>query len=155
MMYAYLLSLHSLMRWLVLLSLVVTIVRAYSAWRSGLVFTPFDNALRHWTATIAHIQLLIGLWLYLISPIVDYFLHNYTTAVHLREIRFFGMEHGLMMLIAIGVITVGSAKAKRKRTDAEKFKTIAIWFSVALLIIFISIPWAFSPLVSRPHFRPF
>lgn len=154
-MYSTLLSLHSLVRWLVLTSLIIAILIAFKGWSSKKEFSRLDNSVRHWTATIAHIQLIIGLWLYFISPIIDYFLHNYKEAVHLREIRFFGMEHSLMMLIAIVLITIGSAKAKRKQTDTEKFKTMAIWFSIGLLIILTSIPWPFSPLASRPYFRPF
>ncbi|WP_255501623.1 hypothetical protein [Olivibacter sp. SDN3] len=111
--------------------------------------------MRHWIATIVHIQLLFGLGLYVISPLVNYFLHHFKEAVHLREIRFFGMEHSLMMLIAVVVITIGSAKAKRKPTAVEKYKTMAIWFTVGLFIILTSIPWSFSPLTSRPSFRPF
>lgn len=154
-MYSTLLTLHSLVRWLVLTSLLFAIYRAYHGWFTKKAYSPFDNSVRHWTATIAHIQLMIGLVLYFISPIVNYFLHNYAEAVHQREIRFFGMEHSLMMLIAIIVITIGSAKAKRKPTDREKFKTMALWFTVGLLIILTSIPWAFSPLASRPNFRAF
>jgi len=154
-MYSTLLSLHSLMRWLVLASLIIALVVAYSGWFSKRKFSKFDNAVRHWTATIAHIQLVIGLWLYFVSPIINYFLRSYKDAVHQREIRFFGMEHSLMMITAIVIITIGSAKAKCKQTDTEKFKTTAIWFSLALLIILTMIPWTFSPLASRPYFRQF
>jgi len=76
-------------------------------------------------------------------------------AVHQREIRFFGMEHIIMMAIAITLITTGAAKVRRKPTDREKFKTMAIWFTMALIIILASIPWKFSPLTSRPYFRHF
>ncbi|UBM58564.1 hypothetical protein LAG90_17310 [Marinilongibacter aquaticus] len=154
-MYPTLLALHSLVRWFVLMSLLFSLYRAYRGWFGKKAFTKFDNSLRHWTATIAHIQLLIGLGLYFISPIVDYFLHNFGEAVHQREIRFFGMEHSLVMCTAIVLITIGSAKAKRKSTDIEKFKTMAIWYSLVLLLILSSIPWAFSPLTSRPNFRGF
>lgn len=154
-MYSALLSLHSLVRWLVLTSLIIAIFIAFKGWFSKKKFSRFDNSVRHWTATIAHIQLIVGIWLYFISPVIDYFLHNYKEAVHLRQIRFFGMEHSLMMLTAIVLITIGSAKAKRKQTDTEKFKVMAIWFSIGLLIILASIPWAFSPYASRPYFRPF
>ncbi|HEY0244015.1 MAG TPA: hypothetical protein VGC01_00500 [Mucilaginibacter sp.] len=65
------------------------------------------------------------------------------------------MEHIIMMLTAIIIITIGSAKAKRKPSAKEKFKTMAIWYTVALLIILSSVPWSFSPLISRPNFRPF
>ncbi|MFN8284236.1 MAG: hypothetical protein U0U67_13540 [Chitinophagales bacterium] len=118
-------------------------------------FTAFDNRVRHTTATIAHIQLIIGLWLYGISPVVRYFLANFKEAIHQREIRFFGMEHITVMLVAMVVITIGSAMAKRKPTDLQKFKTMAIWFTFGLLLILSSVPWKFSPLISRPYFRAF
>jgi hypothetical protein len=154
-MYPIVLSLHSLIRWLVLTTLLFAIFRAYHGWLSKKIFSRSDDAIRHWTATIAHIQLVFGLWLYFISPIVDYFLHNYKDAVHQRQIRFFGMEHSLMMMTAIVVITIGSAKAKRKQMDNEKFRTMAIWLTIGLLIILANVPWPFSPLVNRPYFRPF
>lgn len=154
-MYLILLPLHSLVRWLVLLSLVFAIYRSYRGWLGQKTYTEFDERTRMITTTIAHIQLVIGLWLYFISPIVNYFLHNFKEGVHERLIRFFGMEHITMMLIAITIITIGAAKAKRKTTDIEKFKTIAVWFTISLLIIFFSIPWSFSPLTSRPLFRAF
>ena len=154
-MYPFLLALHSLFRWLVLSSLTSVICRAYTGWFLKKPFSKTDNAIRHWTATIAHIQLVFGLCLYAISPVVHYFLSNYSEAVHNRQIRFFGMEHSSVMLVAIIIITIGSAKAKRKTTDREKFRTMAIWYSVGLLLILSSVPWAFSPLVSRPYFRAF
>lgn len=152
-MYSNLLVVHSLVRWLVLASLVFSLYRAYRGWLGNRPFTRFDHAVRHNTATIAHIQLIAGLWLYFISPVVNYFWANFGTAVHAREIRFFGMEHITVMLSAIVVITIGSAKAKRKMSDQEKFKTMAIWYSAALLLILTSVPWPFSPLVSRPWWR--
>ena len=155
LMYSIFLSLHSLVRWFVLISLLTAIFAAYQGWLSDRVFSKRDHLIRHWTATIAHIQLIIGLWLYFISPVIDYFLHDYKDAVHQRETRFFGMEHGVMMMTAIVIITIGSAKAKPKQTDKEKFRTMALWFTVGLLIILISIPWPFSPFAQRPLYRNF
>ncbi len=154
-MYSFLLYLHSLVRWLVLVSLIWSLYKAFQGRRQQLPFTSKDNTLRHVTATICHIQLILGLWLYFISPLVYYFFTNFKEAVHHREIRFFGMEHITIMLIAITIITIGSAKAKRKNTDAEKWKTIWVWYVIGLLLILTSIPWSFSPLISRPLFRGF
>lgn len=154
-MYSALLTTHSLFRWLVLLSLLFAIYRSFRGWFGEKEFSAFDNTTRHWTATTAHIQLTIGVWLYFISPIVEYFLHNFGEAVHMREIRFFGMEHSSMMFIGILIVTIGSMKAKRKASDKEKFKTMAIWYSIGLLIILANIPWSFSPLISRPDYRLF
>lgn len=154
-MYYLLLSTHSLFRWLVLICLLYAIFSAYKGWLENKPFTKYQNNIRYISVTIAHTQLTLGLWLYFISPITNYFMHNYKQAVKLREIRFFGMEHSLMMIIAVTIITIGSAKTKLKKTDKEKFKTMAIWFTIGLLVILTSIPWKFSPLTSRPYFRTF
>lgn len=154
-MYPILLASHSLVRWLVLAGLLYAISRAVHGLQVKRNFTAVDNSVRHWTATIVHIQFLLGLGLYFLSPIVNYFLLHFQDALHQREIRFFGMEHSIMMLLAVAVISTGSAKAKRKTTDGEKFKTVAIWFTVGLLIILSSVPWPFSPFTSRPYFRTF
>lgn len=152
-MYQTLTFYHNIMRWLVLASLIVSLYRAYKGYFTKAVFSTTDNALRHWTATIAHIQLIIGMILYFQSPQVKYFLANFKTAVHDFNMLFFGLIHSSLMLVAIVLITVGSASAKRKDTNASKFKTILVWFSVALIIIIIAVPWPFSPLANRPYFR--
>jgi cytochrome b561 len=154
-MYIILLTIHSLVRWLVLISLLFAIYRAYKGWFTGKPFLKSDETVRLITATIAHIQFGVGIYLYFVSPIVGYFLHQYKDAVKVGEIRFFGMEHSLMMLIAITIISIGSVKVKNKSKDNEKFRTMAIWFTIGLLVILVSIPWPFSPLVSRPYFRTF
>ena len=152
-MYYTLLVIHSAVRWLVLISLLFAIFRGYRGWKTNQSFSPFDNLVRHITATIAQIQLILGLILYTLSPIVAYFFDNFKEAIHERQIRFFGMEHITVMFVAIVLITLGSIKAKRQTTDQAKFKTMAIWYTIALLAILSSVPWQFSPLVSRPYFR--
>ncbi|MBT1702784.1 hypothetical protein [Chryseosolibacter indicus] len=153
-MYLTLLAFHSAFRWLVLLSLCVSIYQAFKGVRNNKLFSKNDNALRHWTATIAHIQLIIGILLYTQSPIVKYFYSNWHEAVNNIDMLFFSIIHFLLMICAIVVVTIGSASAKRKETDHEKFKTMLTWFSVALVLIIIAIPWPFSPLANRPYLRP-
>lgn len=152
-MYQTLTFLHSTFRWLVLLSLLYAIFRAYKGYSSNKEFSETDDSLRHWTATIAHIQLVLGIILYSQSPIIKYFWKNFATAKESPDLLFFGLIHIFLMLFSIVIITIGSAIAKRKTTDKEKFKTMLIWFTVALIIIFIAIPWPFSPLANRPYFR--
>ncbi|RZJ50430.1 MAG: hypothetical protein EOO44_16395 [Flavobacterium sp.] len=152
-MYPTLLFLHSIVRWLVLLSLFYSLIRAYSGFTKKKPFSKTDNSVRHWTATIAHIQLMLGILLYSQSPIIKYFWNNFAEASKDINTVFFGLIHFVLMLIAIILITIGSAVAKRKTVDETKFKTMLIWFSIALLIIFIAIPWPFSPLANRPYFR--
>lgn len=152
-MYQTLTFLHSTFRWLVLLSLLYAVFRAYRGYFSQKVFSKTDNSVRHWTATIAHIQLVLGITLYSQSPIVKYFWKNFNEAKESLDLLFFGLIHIFLMLFSIILITIGSAVSKRKTSDKEKFKTILIYFVLALFIIFIAIPWPFSPLANRPYFR--
>lgn len=154
-MYYYLLIAHSFVRWLVLFFLVYSIYRAFTGFTKNKAFSKTDNAFRHWTATVAHIQLMIGIILYSKSSLVQFFWTNKPLAFHDLEFSFYAVIHLLLMLIAIVILTTGSALVKRKVSDKEKFQTMLIWFSVALLIIFISIPWQFSPLSQRPYLRTF
>lgn len=148
-----LLFLHSLIRWFVLATLLYSLFRAYRGYTYNLVFNKADNAWRHWTATTTHIQLIIGILLYAKSDTVKAFFSGLGSRDHITEPMFFGIIHITFMLSAIVAVTIGSAMAKRKTVDKEKFKTILIWFGAALLLILIAIPWPFSPLAQRPYLR--
>lgn len=150
-MYQILLYLHSLFRWLVLLSLVYSIYRAWRGYALRRTFTGKDNSIRHWTATIAHIQLILGTVLYFKSPFTRAPLKH---TLQSMDLSFFSIIHALLMITAIVLITIGSALSKRKPTDQEKFRTMLVWFTIALLIILLAIPWPFSPFAHRPYFRP-
>src|SRR5690606_37758613 len=125
-MYPILLASHSLVRWLVLASLLYAIIRAYLGWRSKGNFTAMYHSARPGAAAIPHIQFLVCVGLYFIIPIVDYFLHPLQDDLQPREIRFFGMEQSVMMFLAVAVISIGAGNAKRETKDAEKFKIMAI-----------------------------
>jgi hypothetical protein len=139
----------------VLGTLLYALYRAYIGYINKRTFTKADNAIRHWTATTAHIQLMLGILLYSRSPNARLSLHATGANGQMTQPFFFGVLHLLLMLSAIVIITIGSAMAKRKVTDSDKFKTILIWFAIALLVILITIPWPFSPLAQRPYLRSF
>lgn len=152
-MYQTLTFLHSTFRWLVLLSLIYSLYRSWNGLHKAKEFTKTDDSVRHWTATIAHIQLVLGITLYSQSPIIKYFWNNFDIARQNFDLLFFGLIHIFLMLLSIVIITVGSALAKRKIENREKFRTMFIYFLMALVIIFIAIPWPFSPFANRPYFR--
>ncbi|WP_430401825.1 hypothetical protein [Fluviicola sp.] len=152
-MYSTLIFLHSLTRWFVVISLVYAIYRAYSGFKSKKTFSKADNSIRHWTATIAHVQLIIGILVYTQSPGIKYFWKQPKVALQNWDVTFYSLIHALLMLLAIVVLTIGSAKAKRMQTDSDKFRTMLIWFAIAFIIIFCAVPWPFSPLSNRPYFR--
>jgi hypothetical protein len=152
-MYQILLTVHSYWRWLVLISLLFCIIKSFIDFRKGNVYSNFDGLLRKITISIVHIQLILGVLLYTVSPFVKFFFMDISSGLHLREVRFFAIEHSLMMGVSIVLITIGAVKTKRKTDDNQKHRTTLIWFGIALLIILLNIPWEFSPLVNRPSFR--
>lgn len=152
-MYTNLLLLHGLFRWLMLAALLYSLYRAAGGYFAGRAFTRTDNLLRHWTATVAHIQLMLGCAVYFTSPVIAYFRGHFREAVQQKEMAFFGLIHMLLMLTAITFITIGSALAKRKTANRDKFRVMLLWFLLALLIILVAVPWPFSPLARRPYFR--
>lgn len=147
------LSLHSLVRWLVLISFVLLILKSIYKWKHKKSKTSFDGFLVKITLFIFTLQVFIGLYLYSQSPIVHYFLSNFKEAMPETEVRFFGMEHITAMLISYVLVLLGSFKARKINDHRVYFKTIILWFSFALIIIFLSIPWSFSPFTARPEFR--
>lgn len=155
MLYSFLLAFHSFWRWVVLVTLITSVFRAYIGKKDKLLFSRKDDQLRLLTVISGHIQLAVGVVLYALSPIVSYFWNNFGKAVHERQIRFFGMEHITVMISAVFILTVGSSKIKRQDGDYRKHSMMFFWFGIALLLIISSIPWSFSPLTSRPNFRTF
>ncbi|RCH56204.1 hypothetical protein DJ568_05570 [Mucilaginibacter hurinus] len=148
-MYNFLLSTHSLFRWLVVISLSTSIFIACIGLVKNRPFTRVANAFRHWTATIAHLQLVIGTLLYFQSPLV--MANKWPVSNELiNQQDFFRYFHAAMMFTAVIIITIGSAKAKREAADSDRYRTMLRWFCIALLLIIIAIPWPFSPLAARP-----
>ncbi len=152
-MFPVVLAFHSFIRWLLLILLGFAVWKGYIGWKKQSTFSRFNHTLSLVTASAAIIQFIIGAWLYFKSPLVGFFLENFTEAVHMRDNRFFGMEHSFVMTLAIIIIVAGVLKAGKKTDSAEKFRIIAIWFGIGLLLILSSIPWSFSPFTSRPNFR--
>jgi hypothetical protein len=154
-MYTYLLLLHSWWRWAVVLSLLFTLAYLWSGMRRGKPFDSFHSRLQQTTTRIVNIQFLLGLALYVSSPLTRHFLTNFSTALHERELRFFGLEHIVVMLVAVTLVNIGSERAKRATVDREKFRQCFYKFLIAFLLILSSIPWTFSPFTARPSFRFF
>lgn len=150
-----LLALHSLLRWFVLAALLFALYRAYKGWFGKTPYTPTDDKARLFSVIGVHTQLIIGILLFSVSPLISTFFSDFKENVSVKALRFFAMEHNIMMLLAIVLITIGSAKVKRQTTDEAKFKTLAVWFTIGLVIILASIPWPFRAEIGRPYFLPF
>ena len=133
--------LHSVLRWAVLILLVLAIVRAFQK-RSGGTVYPGKDKMALYALIATHTQLLLGLVLYLwLSPLVDF-----DGDMSNRVTRFYTAEHITGMLIAIALITIGYARAKRQAEMNKGWKTIGIFYLLGLVLILVNIPWPFRDL---------
>ena len=107
-------------------------------WKNGSGFGVKGKMINLITLASVHLQLVIGLVLYFISPKVS--LSNvFANDVH----RFYTLEHLVMMVVAIALITIGYSKAKKATKDKAKNRKTFIFFGLGLIIILAGIPWPF------------
>ena len=149
-----LVHLHNLLRWVILILLVISIIKSYSGWKSGRSFGEGDRKLWLFTMIAAHTTLLLGL--------IQVFAGRYgiftsslpegTSVMASKFYRFFWIEHPLVMVIAIVLITLGRGMAKKAVSDGTKFRKAFWFFLLALILILIGIPWPFREGVARPIF---
>lgn len=133
---------HSGLRWVVLVLLVLTIVNALGKRNGGTVY-PAKNKLALFGLISVHVQLLLGLVLYLfLSPLVSFEEGVMSNSVT----RFYTVEHLVGMILGIILVTVGYSKAKRQAGINKGWKTVAIFYTLGLLVILGSIPWPFRDL---------
>lgn len=143
-MFTLFLVVHNLMRWVVLLATIAAIVMAYSGWFGKRDWLPSGKRWSTIAVIALDIQLLIGLILYLfLSPmgLSAFQQFGMSGVMGSSEIRFFAVEHIMMMVIAVLIAHVGTILAKRAANDRARFRAIAISFTIALLVILASIPW--------------
>lgn len=142
-MYTGFLHLHNTLRWLVLLSLVITLVKYVSGWLANQSWKKTDNILGIVFTSLMDLQLLTGLVLYFfLSPVTKLAMSDFGAAMKDPGLRFYAVEHFSMMLIAVVLVHIGRAKSKKAKTDSAKFKTATIFFLIALVVILAAIPWS-------------
>lgn len=133
---------HSGLRWVVLFLLIAATLKALMKWRSNAPFTEGDRKLNLFTMISAHVQLLLGFVLFFTSPKVK------LSGLDMKDPigRFFTMEHSVMMILAVVLITIGYSKSKKAIEESKKFKTAFTYFLIGLLVLLAGIPWPFRNL---------
>ena len=129
--------LHSFLRWILLLLLVIAVFKSFSK----NTYSEGNRKLNVFTMIAAHIQLLLGFSLYFMKGY--YKLFGVEGAMGNSIQRFWMVEHLTGMLIAIILITIGHSKSKKATEAALKNKAIRTFYLLALIIILLTIPWPF------------
>jgi len=136
-MYEFIQKFHSGWAYLALLLLVIAALNSVLGMVSKKEFSSKDRTMALLGLIFSHVQLLVGLVLYFISPLGKAGLSEMSNAA----IRLTALEHPLINIIAIVFITIGWSKHKKVTTSEAKFKTISIFYGIGLLLILARIPW--------------
>ena len=128
---------HSLWAYLVLILLIVVTIKAVISFKKE--YKNIDLRLALFTLIVSHIQLVLGLGVYFSS-------HAYKSlkasgVSDNSELRILQLDHPITMIIAIILITIGYSKHKKQTESKSKFKTIAVFYGIALILTLKMIPW--------------
>jgi len=131
-MYIGMLHLHHFLPFVFFLLLIINIFRSFQ----GNIETPKEDKLLLFTIVLAHVQLLIGLFLLFPFPEIE-------MSVIMKDsaLRFKYIEHPSMMLMAVIIITIAKSKSKRIEDLSKANKTIFLYFLIAFILIAIRTPW--------------
>lgn len=142
-MYTALQHLHSFWAYLVLLVVILASFNAIFGWAGKRSYGPKDFRISLFGLIVTHIQLLFGLVLFFVSPQVRWFSGNVDMAAIMGDstLRLYNVEHPLLMIIAVVLITIGYSKHKKKLASHPKFKTLSIFYTLALIAMLAMIPW--------------
>jgi hypothetical protein len=136
-MYEIIQKLHSGWAYIAFLLLVIAVVNSFIGLFAKKEFTDKNRKIALFALAAIHTQLLIGIIVYFVSPLGFASLGQMKNAA----LRLTSLEHPLMNLIGITLITIGWMKHKKLTTSVSKFKTFSIYYGLGLVVILSKIPW--------------
>jgi len=139
-------TLHSYWAYLVLFVLLLAVINALAGVFGKKEYTAKAFRISLFTLIVSHIQLTIGLILYFVSPRFGIWSELGMGGVMKDAVsRLYLVEHPLINIIAVALITIVYSKHKNKLTSTPKYKTIAIFYVIALVLFLSRIPWNVWP----------
>jgi uncharacterized membrane protein len=137
------LGIHNIVRWVALILGIVAFGRALAGWLGRREWTKDDRRWGMLFTTAMDIQLLLGVILYFfLSPITRQALSNFGQAMSVPDLRFFGLEHALYMVVAVIAAHVGSALSRRGDDSKRRFRIAALLYGLAVILMVAGIPWS-------------
>jgi len=141
-MYPFLLIVHQILSWLVLLAAGWAIFRSVRGMLLGKQWFTADKQAGLFLVVLTDLQVLAGLLLYLFySPMTRIVFSDISKAMTEPSLRFYAVEHILVMLIALVLVHVGRIKARNAQFAARKHRISALFYTIATVLILSRIPW--------------
>jgi hypothetical protein len=139
-MYKFILNLHSGWAYIALFAVLIAFINAYAGFATKRVFSARDKRISLFGLVAVHLQFVFGLALYFVSPNGMDKIQKVGMGGMSAVDRLLALEHPLINLIAITLITIGWSRHKRA-AEGSKFKGIAILYGLGLLLLLSRIPW--------------
>jgi len=136
-MYSFVQKFHSGWAYIALLLLVFAVVNSFLGKSSKKEFTAKDRKIALFGLIATHIQLVVGLILYFLSPLGSASIGQMAES----DVRLTWLEHPIINILAIVLITIGWSKHKKATTGKAKFNCIFLFYGLGLLLILSRIPW--------------
>jgi hypothetical protein len=143
-MYDFLLFLHNVLRWVVMILAILAVVFSWIGWLGRREWLVRDQKIGTYFAISMDVQLLLGLILYFFfSPyaLIAMLNQGLSFVVSQSEFRFFSMEHFFYMVVALVFAHLGSVLSKKAPDSLGKYRRAAIFYSLSLILILVGIPW--------------
>ena len=140
-MYTVVLAIHNLVRWLVLAAGVFTVWHVWRSWIRRAPWSATDARAGRLYVTALSVQFVVGVALYALSPIIHHAMSDVGAAMRDPPTRFYFVEHVVVMVAAIALAHIGSARVRRATSDSAKFQTATIWYGISVAAIAGFIPW--------------
>lgn len=144
-MYKILLGAHSGFRYVIFILIALALIMALVGLFGKKNYSELNRRVNLFTLISAHIQLVIGIVLYFYSPLVKY--SQMGAAMKDPMLRYWTVEHLVMMLFAVVLITVGHSRSKKALDAINKHRAIAIYYGLAILVILAAIYQSGRPII--------
>ena len=151
-MFELVLSLHSILRWGVVLTGALVLMQGIAGLLAGGELGQLGQRMQLLFLICIDVQLLLGLVTWATSPTVSSARADMGAAMKNPTLRYFAVEHGALMLLAVVVVHAGRGWCKRADSPRAGHLRTALYSGVALALIAVRTPWPFTEQV-RPWIR--
>jgi hypothetical protein len=148
-MFPIILDIHNIIRWVVLCCGLWAVARAWWGWLVRREWTRWDRLSGIFFSSALDLQLLLGVILYILSPLIQLAFQDFGAALGASGLRFFAIEHVAFTLLAVIIAHLGVRSTKKAPTTRTRFARVALLFTLALVLLLLGIPWPWLE-VGRP-----
>jgi len=130
------LGIHNILRWVVLGMGLFSLAKLFAGWFGKKTWKEHVQKSLFFYTVALDSQLLIGSLLYFIfSDLTRAAFSNIRNALSNPMLRFFTLEHALLMILAIIFAHLGNSIGKKELLDDQKFIRVSIMIAISFIFL--------------------